>query len=53
MYSFKIITSCFSLLLVFRQKLRVNSENQRTENFLVLRDYNRIINEREERNDEN
>ena len=42
----------FILLLVFGQKLRVNSDNQQADNFYALSDYNRAINESEERNDE-
>ena len=42
----------FILLLVFGQKLRVNSDNQQEDNFYALSDYNRAINESEERNDE-
>ena len=42
----------FILLLVFGQKLRVNSDNQQADIFYTLSDYNRAINESEERNDE-
>ena len=42
----------FILLLGFGQKLRVNSDNQQADNFYALSDYNRAINESEERNDE-
>ena len=42
----------FILLLVFGQKLRVNSDNQQADNFYALSDYNRAITESEERNDE-
>lgn len=54
MYSAKIVVSYFFLYFIcFRQKLRVNSENQQAENFLALSSYNKNINERKERNDEN
>jgi len=51
-YTSKIVILCFILLLVFGQKLRVNSDNQQADNFYALSDYNRAINESEERNDE-
>lgn len=51
-YTSKIVILCFILLLVFWQKLRVNSDNQQADNFYALSDYNRAINESEERNDE-